>query len=42
MWFSLVFIVGVLTVTAVTSVYTTRNSSPAEPERAPDLTEGED
>lgn len=40
-WFSLVFIVSVLTVTALTSVYATRNSTPAEPDRTPDTTEGE-
>jgi tellurite resistance protein TerC len=41
-WFSLLFIVSVLTVTALTSVYATRKSTPAEPDRTPDLTEGED
>ncbi len=40
-WFSLVFIVSVLTVTALTSVYATRNSTPAEPDRTPDTTEGD-
>jgi hypothetical protein len=41
-WLSLVFIVGVLTVTALTSVYATRNTTPAEPDRTSDLTEGDD
>ena len=36
-WFSLVFIVGVLTITALTSVYATRNTHPTET----DITEGE-